>query len=524
MPNASLRNVVPLNGAVRRPGGSGFGSGSGAGARSAAPALVPYPRWQTACERVSGALLGGERLVLVVGPAGTGKSLLLEQTARVMRAAGWSTVLRQADPTPPPDQPGTNLLLVDEADRLEPGALRRLTVTANGPLVLAGLDSLATRVPGVPTIALPALGREEARDYIAQWLALTGRSPAHLETPGMRRLVELSGGVPRLISTLLSAAAWLAKSAGESVMTQQHVEESAALRSSLGAHEPEPATDAPEPRRARGVLTAAWPAASAMLLVGAAAFLAGRYFPGELREAAGGAGRAIAHWQGDLQSRIDLALWSDPVEPSPAPSLPPPQTAAQTAQSTPPSVKMMAQLPPPAAPEPAPPPLAPIVQAPEPAAVVVQKALGPIPDPIAPPEKPSPAPDAESAPPTIGAAPVVAEPAAPSRLASATVTPAEPRRAAKPALSSEIVDLLVRRGRDMLALGDVSAARLLLGRAADAGSADAMFTLAQTYDPTVITQSKLMLAPDRAEAGRWYRRSAAAGNKEAEAALQRLGS
>ena len=70
----------------------------------------------------------------------------------------------------------------------------------------------------------------------------------------------------------------------------------------------------------------------------------------------------------------------------------------------------------------------------------------------------------------------------------------------------------------------MSAARLLFQRAAEAGNADAMLALGRTYDPNVITQSKLMPAADPAEARRWYRRSAAAGNKEADMLLQRLGS
>jgi len=73
----------------------------------------------------------------------------------------------------------------------------------------------------------------------------------------------------------------------------------------------------------------------------------------------------------------------------------------------------------------------------------------------------------------------------------------------------------------MLALGDLSAARLLFGRAAQAGDVGAMLALGGTYDPTSSTDPQPR-AEDLATAARWYRLAAASGSAEAASRLQQI--
>ena len=89
-------------------------------------------------------------------------------------------------------------------------------------------------------------------------------------------------------------------------------------------------------------------------------------------------------------------------------------------------------------------------------------------------------------------------------------------------LPLETVEMLMRRGQEMLGLGDLSAARLLFGRAAEAGSMEAMLAMGRSYDPVVLAVTHSLAGADPAEAGRWYGRAAASGSKEAAALLQRL--
>jgi len=115
-------------------------------------------------------------------------------------------------------------------------------------------------------------------------------------------------------------------------------------------------------------------------------------------------------------------------------------------------------------------------------------------------------------------APVVAAPAA-----EAAAEPA-PAPAAAPAVSSNPqVDALMARGDDLLATGDVSAARLFYQRAAEQGSAAAATAVGQTYDPAVLELLRVRGARGDAQiAAEWYRKAIAAGDRQAEIRLKRL--
>ena len=76
---------------------------------------------------------------------------------------------------------------------------------------------------------------------------------------------------------------------------------------------------------------------------------------------------------------------------------------------------------------------------------------------------------------------------------------------------------LTRRARGLLALGDISAARLLLERAANERDATAAFLLAQTYDPAVVgVNDTRSVVPDPALARDWYGKAASLGSVSAQ--------
>ena len=78
---------------------------------------------------------------------------------------------------------------------------------------------------------------------------------------------------------------------------------------------------------------------------------------------------------------------------------------------------------------------------------------------------------------------------------------------------------LVKRGRDFVTNGDLISARLLLRRAAEAGSAEAALALGETFDPLVFQRLHVIgIEPDAASAQKWYQRAAELGSA---AALQR---
>ena len=83
--------------------------------------------------------------------------------------------------------------------------------------------------------------------------------------------------------------------------------------------------------------------------------------------------------------------------------------------------------------------------------------------------------------------------------------------------------MLVRRGEQFLAAGDIAAARGFFERAAEAGDAQAACGLGKTFDPAYLWQMGVRgLSGNRAMAISWYRKAKGAGSTEAAARLERL--
>lgn len=84
--------------------------------------------------------------------------------------------------------------------------------------------------------------------------------------------------------------------------------------------------------------------------------------------------------------------------------------------------------------------------------------------------------------------------------------------------------MLMQRGRDFLATGDISAARVAFRRLADAGMPDAALALANTYDPSYLAAHNVIGAlGDGTMARSLYRRARDLGSKEAGQILARMG-
>ena len=90
-------------------------------------------------------------------------------------------------------------------------------------------------------------------------------------------------------------------------------------------------------------------------------------------------------------------------------------------------------------------------------------------------------------------------------------------------LDREEVANLLKRGQIALQNGDLSAARLLLNRAAEAGDAQAAMALGATYDPRVLRELRALGASADVEKARsWYQKAAEMGASEANQRLQQL--
>src|SRR5580692_8281687 len=107
-----------------------------------------------------------------------------------------------------------------------------------------------------------------------------------------------------------------------------------------------------------------------------------------------------------------------------------------------------------------------------------------------------------------------------------TAPPSNDAAAAPPAslsLESDEIAMLLKRGKDAFSTGDLAAARLLLRRAAEAGSAEAALALGATFDPLVIRRlGAIGAAPDAAQARQWYQKAVALGSPTASQPLAQL--
>lgn len=86
----------------------------------------------------------------------------------------------------------------------------------------------------------------------------------------------------------------------------------------------------------------------------------------------------------------------------------------------------------------------------------------------------------------------------------------------------EVVRQLMR-GRELLASGEIAAARSLFQRVADAGEPRGALALAETYEPSATERLRVnSLAPNLELAKRWYEKAESLGSVEAERRLEVL--
>jgi hypothetical protein len=123
-------------------------------------------------------------------------------------------------------------------------------------------------------------------------------------------------------------------------------------------------------------------------------------------------------------------------------------------------------------------------------------------------------------------APAEAMPAPAAAPQPTTAPPSNDAAAAPPAslsLESDEIAMLLKRGKDAFSTGDLAAARLLLRRAAEAGSAEAALALGATFDPLIIRRlGAIGAAPDAAQARQWYQKAVALGSTTASQPLAQL--
>ncbi|WP_207538383.1 AAA family ATPase [Sabulicella rubraurantiaca] len=215
---------------------------------------IPHASWQRARAAAMEALRQG-RVVLILGEAGSGKTLLLRELERSLRDEGRPVRFLEHALLADPDEVGSTLL-VDEAGSLDDAALRRLC-SASVPVAIAALPSFVGRLESVSCpaalVPLAPLTPEEVRRFVAAALAAVGSDPDRFSAEAVEVLAILSRGLPRLVNSLGRAATFLAEMEGAPHVGAQHVEAADAMRPRATPEtEPKPRVGlAPEPMPVR---------------------------------------------------------------------------------------------------------------------------------------------------------------------------------------------------------------------------------------------------------------------------------
>lgn len=117
-------------------------------------------------------------------------------------------------------------------------------------------------------------------------------------------------------------------------------------------------------------------------------------------------------------------------------------------------------------------------------------------------------------------------PSAPSATLAAIEPQAAPPASAPPPradLPSADVKVMLQRGDQLFAAGDIASARQFYERAATAGNAAALCGVGRSFDPLVLRNIGVLgMVGDAATAIAWYRKAAEAGSEEASMRLKRL--
>jgi hypothetical protein len=185
-----------------------------------------------------------ETPVVLTGPAGVGKSLLLGDVGRRLAAEGVK-VVSWASPAGFSDA-ASGVLIIDEADTATPARLREIAEAAKrrgATAIFAAVDPRWGE-GAARSVRLGPMSGREAEDFLLEAAAAAGRPD--LFTPAAQdAIVAAACGIPRVLKTLANGAVLEAVFEEVEVVDARHVATAVAAKSPLPAAEPDYAYDPP---------------------------------------------------------------------------------------------------------------------------------------------------------------------------------------------------------------------------------------------------------------------------------------
>jgi hypothetical protein len=201
---------------------------------------VEHPGWTKARADLLTEIAGEPALLALVGPPGTGKTMLLHTILADIQQSGHTAAIMSGGVLPFEFTPG-RVALLDNATEMEAEALAPLCMLCDVTMVLAGGPELAdhlTCLPGrVVVVPLGPLPADDVRQFITTWLETHDLPKDVADDAAIARLSACSQGVPRTLVRLLRASVVLAGHYGWARIRASCIDEVVALQ--------EPVSDAP---------------------------------------------------------------------------------------------------------------------------------------------------------------------------------------------------------------------------------------------------------------------------------------
>jgi len=199
--------------------------------------------------RLRAAMVWGEPLSVLTGEAGTGKTELLHRLMDQLEGAGLRSVLfslpvslEDLRARLPAAERGRRVAVgLDEAQALADSLLGALpALLADRPdigILLVGQRELETKVAALEAggagvrvavcCRLAPLDAGEVGQYIHHRWRQAGSGPSPFTPSAVKRIAEISGGIPQTINLLCSRALWLAQGRGQGEIGAEMADEAA---------------------------------------------------------------------------------------------------------------------------------------------------------------------------------------------------------------------------------------------------------------------------------------------------------